>query len=297
MKKILLSVLTVTAFAIGMSAQNYYAVKGSNYTPEGYDYTRSFATTGITTLLNKTSNDMLSPEQTIPFSFNYYGTGVTKYKASDNGYITFNTSGTTSEAPSLSPLPTAGGPNNAIYAFWHDFELKAAPNPNFAVKVLSYTTGTAPNRIHHIQWFGVSRKGEAITANSSVYAFAISLHEGAAGNFDITYTRGYGSTAPAGVIGCENSDGTVAKMLGDAVGTYKTSTANTDDITYRFINGTQAPLDAVIVSTNVEGFYKTGTAVNIEALVTNHGTTAITGLNLNYCHWFWSHTNYTYLFY
>lgn len=280
MKKVLLSSLAVFAFVLGTSAQNYYAVKGSNYAPAGYDFSKTFDA-GVTTLLNKTSNDLMSTEQTIPFTFNFYGTPYTKYKASDNGYLSFNTNSTTSKAPSLSPLPTAPGPNNAIYAFWHDFELKAAPNPNFVVKVISYTTGTAPNRVHHIQWFGVSRQGAAIAGNSDVYSFAVSLHEGTEGNFDLTYNA-YGSTAPAGIIGCENSDGTVAKMLGDAVTTFKNATGASGDIVYRFIYGTQSALDAATIGTNVEGFYKTGSTVDIEATVTNFGTTAITSLDLNY---------------
>ena len=280
MKKVLLSTLAIFTFVLSSSAQNYYAVKGSNYAPAGYDFQKTFET-GVNTLLNKTSNDLMSTEQTIPFSFNFYGTPYTKFKASDNGYLTFNTTSTTSKPPSLTALPTAPGPNNAIYAFWHDFELKAAPNPNFAVKVVSYTTGTAPNRVHHIQWFGVSRKGAAIAANSDVYSFAVSLHEGAEGNFDLTYNV-YGSTAPSGIIGCENNGGTAAKMLGDAVTNFKNATGASGDIVYRFIYGTQAPLDAAVISTDLEGFYKTASTVNIAATVTNFGTTAITTLDLNY---------------
>jgi len=281
MKKVLLSVLTLTAFALGVTAQNYYAVKASNYATPGYDYDQTFATAN-TTALEKTSNDLLSAEQTIPFTFNFYGNAYTKYKASDNGYITFNTAGTASEAPVIAPLPTAGGPNNAIYAFWHDFELKAAPNPNFFVKVVSYTTGTAPNRVHHIQYFGISRKGAAIAAASDIYVFAISLFEGAEGNFDITYRSGWGSTAPSGVMGCENSDGTSAKMINDALGTYRVSSTSTEDVVYRFISGTQVALDAAVVSTNVNSLYKNGTTVNIEADVSSLGSTEITSLDLNY---------------
>ena len=105
--------------------------------------------------------------------------------------------------------------------------------------------------------------------------------EGAEGNFDLTYNV-YGSTAPSGIIGCENNGGTAAKMLGDAVTNFKNATGASGDIVYRFIYGTQAPLDAAVISTDLEGFYKTASTVNIAATVTNFGTTAITTLDLNY---------------
>lgn len=279
MKKKLLSILTFT-LCLAVGAQNYYVVKKSSYSTPGYDFSQVFATSGTSTLLEKTSDDLMSATQTIPFSFNFYGNAVSNYKVSDNGYLTFNTTATASVASDLTPLPTVGGVNDAIYAFWGNFELKAAPNPNFPVKVISYTTGTAPNRVHHIQWFGVSFKGVTIAANADVYAFAISLHEGAAGTFDITYNSGYGSVVASGIIGAENNTGTMAKMLGDAASSYKG--AGTSNNVYQFIAGTQPTLDAAMLSTNLTDFYKVGTSVTVSGEVTNYGSTAITSLVLNY---------------
>ncbi len=48
-------------------------------------------------------------------------------KVSDNGYITFDLT-TTASVNTPTALPDAGGPNNAIYAFWSNVELKSAPN-------------------------------------------------------------------------------------------------------------------------------------------------------------------------
>ncbi len=272
-----------TGLCVSLSAQNYYCLKKVGAAPTGYDIAQVSATSGTTSLLAVASNDLMSTEQTIPFSFNYYGIATTKYKASDNGYLTFNTTATASAAPSLTALPTAGDPNNAIYAFWHDFELKSAPNTAFPVKVFSYTTGASPNRIHHIQWFGVSKKGEAIAANTNVYAFAVSLYEGTAGRFDITY-GGYGSSASAGIIGCENSDGTLGKMAGNAVANFKVAAdyLTSNYITYQFKYGTQPVLEPAILSVNTAKFYKVATGVTLSALVTNNGSTPITALTFNY---------------
>ncbi len=279
-KTILLS--CAIGFAAMLTSQNYFAVKKVNYSTPGYVFSNISATSGVTNIISGVTNDVLSAEQTIPFAFNYYNTPVTKYKVSDNGYLTFNTTATAAVAPSLTVLPTAGDPNNAIYPFFHDFELKAAPNPNFIVKIFSYTSGTAPNRVHHIHYFGLSRRGEAIVGNSSAYSFVISLFEGAAGTFDITYSSAYGSTAPSGIMGCENVDGTVAKMLGDALGNFKGGVTANPDAVYQFIYGIQPLVDASILSTNVGTVYKNGTSTSISALVTNFGSTAITSANLSY---------------
>jgi len=279
MKKTLLTIIAVTIGA-ALGAQNYYAVKKANYKAPGYDITKISATSGTTTLLTKPSNDLLSTTQTIPFGFNFYGNAVTQYKISDNGYLTFDLDSTKSEAPQLLPLPTAGSINNTIYAFWSNFEFKSAPNANFIVKAMSYTTGTTPNRVHHIQWFGVSISGAAIAANADVYSFAISLHEGATGVIDLTYNAGFGSAAAAGAIGVENSDGTKAKMIGDVISNYKGG--GTSDNVYQFVYGTQPTFDIALLNTTLADIYKVGTSVAIQSEVANYGNTAVTSLKFNY---------------
>ena len=103
----------------------------------------------VTTVLSLPADSVLSAAQTIPFSFNFFGTPVTQYKASDNGYITFDVSSTTSYSSNTS-IPDAGGPNNAIYAFWDN--LRLASGAGVADKVVSWTYGTTGNRVHVIQW-------------------------------------------------------------------------------------------------------------------------------------------------
>ncbi|MDI1235594.1 MAG: T9SS type A sorting domain-containing protein [bacterium] len=280
MKKIILPVLALLMSSSAF-AQNYYHVKKEGANPTGYASGQVFATSGNTVILNKTSNDVLSGAQTIPFTFNFYGTAVSSYKASDNGYITFNTSATSTVAPGSSL--TSADPNNAIYAFWKDFELKAAPNANFPIQVFSYNTGAAPNRRHVIQFFGLSAKGSAIAANTDVHSFAIVLYEGTSGRFDIIYNA-YGTTGSTGLIGCENSDGSVGYTMGGSTSNFKVASDYSDakNLVYQFNYGIQADLDPALLSTNLTRFYKVGDAVSIGGVVTNYGKTPITALKVNY---------------
>lgn len=280
MKKIILPVLALLMSSSAF-AQNYYHVKKEGVNPTGYTNAQVFATSGNSIILNKTSNDALSGAQTIPFTFNFYGTAVTSYKASDNGYITFNTSATSSVAPASSL--SGADPNNAIYAFWKDFELKAAPNANFPVQVFTYNTGVAPNRRHVIQYFGLSNKGSAIAANTDVNSFAIVLYEGTSGRFDIIY-NGYGNAGATGIIGCENADGSEGYTLGGSVSNMKVASDFSDakNLVYQFNYGTQPDLDPAILTTNLTRFYKVGESVSIGGTISNYGKTPITGLKVNY---------------
>ncbi len=280
MKKIILPVLALLMSSSAF-AQNYYHVKKEGVNPTGYTNAQVFATSGNSIILNKTSNDVLSAAQTIPFTFNFYGTAVSSYKASDNGYITFNTSATSTVAPASSL--SGADPNNAIYAFWKDFELKAAPNANFPVQVFTYNTGTAPNRRHIIQYFGLSNKGGAIAANADVNSFAIVLYEGTSGRFDIIY-NGYGNSGATGIIGCENADGSTGYTLGGSVSNLKVASDFSDakNVVLQFNYGTQPDLDPALLTNNLNRFYKVGESVSIGGTITNYGKTPITGLKVNY---------------
>jgi hypothetical protein len=151
MKKTLLSMVALIAISGSAMAQGYYSITSTG-TPS--DYT-SGSVQGSAIIPNN-SNDILSATQTIPFAWNFYGQAVTSYKASDNGYITFDNAETTSQSNNIS-IPDASAPKNAIFGFWDNLALKATiTNVNNVADVVYATTlGTAPNRRHVIQWFSV----------------------------------------------------------------------------------------------------------------------------------------------
>ena len=112
MKKTL-TLLMCSGLALYGSAQSY----GSG-TSTGTEAPYAYNSAGAT-VLSVPAQDVLSSAQTIPFSWEFFGVPVTSYKASDNGYITFDAAATVSD-PANTAIPNAAGPNNAIYALWDD---------------------------------------------------------------------------------------------------------------------------------------------------------------------------------
>ncbi|MDL5046445.1 Omp28-related outer membrane protein [Oscillatoria amoena NRMC-F 0135] len=275
MKKNVLIILLMFVAGIAQAQYYYIAKKGVE---AAFD---PFTSTGATTVLNKPSNDVLSADQTIPFAWSFYGNPVTTYKVSDNGYITFDAAASTSVGTNTT-LPDVSGPNNAIYAFWDDLELKTfTPNANATIAVKTWTYGTAPKRIHVIQWMGASPFGQPSASN---FIFAtVRLYEG--GDFDVVNSYGYGTFT--GSIGCENGDGTMGttvsgspnRNFGGNNGSYDAGAS--DVIAFYFSTATNdASIASITTPKLVNATQTTGT--NIEGILANYGSTPITSLTLNY---------------
>lgn len=258
------TLLLCSGFALYGSAQSY-GTAASTGTSDPYDYT----TTG-TTVLGIPSNEVLSSAQTIPFAWNYYGAAVTSYKVSDNGYITFDTGATTSD-PANTTIPNAGGPNNAIYAFWDDISIVSGTGS--VDKVAKFTYGTAPYRTHVIQWFSAT----PVNGSGFMYA-AIRLYE--CGDFDIVLNYG-NATGMTGTVGCENATGSVGTMIqGPSYGYPALGSAADDDRVYSF-HYDGVSYDAAITSSNFGAFVNIG-ANTVSGTLANYGAQAITSYDLNY---------------
>jgi hypothetical protein len=121
---------------------------------------------------------------TIPFSFNYNGTGYTSCNISKNGFITFGVtpptstgnnppiSGITAYAGAISGFSFSGG--GLVYA-----EYNATYGAGLYPSEVSYkTTGTTPNQVFTVQYKNLIRKG-AVGAGSSIglLNFQIKLYE------------------------------------------------------------------------------------------------------------------------
>ena len=229
-------------------------------------------TSGTTTL-----NDMLSPVQTLPFSWNFYGVPVTQYKISDNGYITFDVSATTS-FPTNGSLPSTASPNNAIYAFWRDFEITSGLYDN----VVTWTYGTAPNRVHCIEWQSMSTVGNTTQLNAAY--FAIRIYEG--GDLDIVHIWGRYNNADmgGGTVGVENATGTNGTMtVGSPNATMKMPVVLPENVVVnKFIYGTQPAYDMAGLNLPLTDVIKTGTSVTVAGDLINYGSQTITSLDLKY---------------
>lgn len=264
MKSLKLLLVFTLSFSISIG-QNYNSNQSIG-TSSPYQYNDGSANT----LLENTSTDTLSALQTIPFTFNFYGVPVTHYLASDNGYITFDTGATVSDSANVA-IPDAGGPNNAIYAFWDDLELTLSGTDD---EVRSFTYGAAPDRVHVIQWYSITPFGQT----SYLYA-AIRLYE--CGDFDIVHNYAT-ATGVTGTVGCEDATGTNGTQISGSPSLNFSSLGNdpADDEVYSFY-WDQIQYDMSVTSSNFTNFITVGSN-NLTGNITNTGSVDITSFDLHY---------------
>lgn len=275
----LLSIIISIICNIANAQTNYYILK-SRGVLDDYDFTSQG-----TVLIKGTQQgvkDALSAEQPLPFKFNFYGKNYWTYRASNNGYITFDVD-TYVNYPQNTNLPDKQAPKSAIFGFWDDLMI-VAPDQTYRYEVVAWTYGEAPNRVHVIQWFQVRKNLET----SSLHTFAIRLYE--SGKFDVVfnlYYKGSGLEATTtGTIGCQNEDGTIGiAVVGSPNIPFPTDITSGDKstfIVYEFNYGKQHQYDVTALSLDLPKYVKNNTQVNISGKLRNLGSETIKSLKLNY---------------
>lgn len=257
---LLLPLFTLLSFGGFMMAQSYYFI-GETGTSAPY-----FEDEPGTDLLTG-QNNVLTPWQTMPFTWDFFGTQVTGYKASDNGYITFDFGASTSFGNNTT-IPVTTGPNNAIYAFWDDLS---------GGTVRSWTIGVTPNQIHCVQWRDMTPSG-----GSGNITTTLRIYEG--GDFDVVQDQGSGAvTTSSGTVGCENATGTLAKQLQSSPNTQflNNNADNTDDQIFQFVYGNQLQWDLSVTSLYLSPTLEAGTH-NVSGLIRNYGFTSVQSFKINY---------------
>jgi hypothetical protein len=274
MKKSLLMVSLLAVFGWAQG-QGYYFLK-SKGTAAPYDLNA----TGSTSVTAAPATAALSAEQTLPFAWNFYGTAVTKFKASTSGYITFDVT-QTADLTANTTLPNASAPKNAIFAFWDDLKLQTVTSgaTTFPSDIKTFTYGATPNRVHVIQW----RLAQAsATSGKDITYFAIRLYE--AGDFDIVLNYGFGSFSAT--TGVNNSDGTqglnVAGAPNMGFGGKNGSYVAAESDVYKFIYGNVPAYNATVTNIDLQKFYGKNQNIPVKGTLVNIGATAITSFNLNY---------------
>lgn len=154
------------------------------------------------------ADDVASSLSALPFVFSYFGTPVTHYAVSSNGFLQVFTSATGMAASSAAnaPMPTPATPNGVIAPFWDDLTLTGTSSA-----VVSNVFGTGSTRHLTVQWeqmmlFNVP--GSSITVQARLYETTnvIELHACAltpgSNMADMDRERGLGAT-----LGVESLDG------------------------------------------------------------------------------------------
>jgi cysteine-rich repeat protein len=169
-------------------------------------------------------DDEASPITALPFAFSFFGTAVTHYSVTSNGFVQLWTSAT--GAPSTTYINAAiadtAPPNGMIAPFWDDLNVVAGTST-----LRSRIVGTAPNRRFVIEWgsfipFGVP--GDSLR-------FQAWLREGSS-QIELHYcslTGSARSTGESATIGLESLDGTSGVPV-----SFNTASAVTTGSGYRF---------------------------------------------------------------
>jgi hypothetical protein len=175
----------------------------------------SFASATVVPLLTGSTMPVIADEAVtatlpLPFAFSSFGTPVTHYSVSSNGFLQLFTSaaGIGDEQYTNVPIPDAFEPNGVVAPFWDD--LDGSGNP--AARVVGAVFGTGSMRRYTVQWeavpiYGVM--GSSVTMQARLYETTnvIELHLCAAtpgtDPFDADRERGLSAS-----VGIESPDGT-----------------------------------------------------------------------------------------
>ena len=172
-----LPVVTATATPSNFcSATNSSVLQASvpatgNYTVSSIPYAALAPAGSPTVLWNTYQDDILSAAIPMPWAgFSYYGTPITNFFVSSNGYIQLETSSPVSATAQT--LPNAAAPNNIIALAWSDLILDELDFPTANIRY--FTNGTTPNRILVVEYtklrfFLGSGLGQEVTGQIRLY--------------------------------------------------------------------------------------------------------------------------------
>ena len=279
--------LLVLAFAMGgiciATAQNYFFLKTKG-TTDPYAMNPPAATPGLTSIIAGTSTpiaNQLSTTQQLPFAWDFYGNTVTDYKVSTSGYLTFDPTLAVDNSSNVS-LPNAAAPRSTIFAFWDNLRVQSLVQGSntFPSDIRSWTYGTAPKRVHVVQWRLIQTNDA--TNGTNVTYFAVRIYE--EGKFDIVLNYGFG--AFKATVGCQNVLGTVGVQLPGSPdqnfgGPNGSPSAALSDV-YTFNFGTQIPYDIKLTGVEVPKVGSPNQPANIGYSFVNIGAQTITSFRVNY---------------
>lgn len=167
-----------------------------------------------------------SPTQSIPFNFDFFGSPVTHFKASQNGLLTFDTNATKLPNVNLN-LPADTLPEKTICGFWDEFTV--TPPTGSGDEIRTTIFGVAPNRQLWIKWYSFEM-GNPV--NSFNY-FAIVLEES---TNKIYIVDQYSNTIPlTATVGLQLNDSTAVQFGSNNITVNGNASVNTDNDYYEFI--------------------------------------------------------------
>lgn len=275
MKKILLSILSVSAFLFA-DAQGYYYFSANTGTNPGNINTETtefpvgggIATGWATVLSGSNATPAASTSQTIPFSFSFDGGAVTSYKAMSNGSVSFASNPTPPAAYGTATLPSSSYPDSSVNIIGIQ---GSGANDN----IVSKTFGTAPNRQHWIFFTSYT----PLSGTGWTY-WSIVLEE-TSNNIYIVDQRS--NAVVSGITaGIQINSTTAVAATGHSTLDLNDPTP-ADNRYYEFLPGTQPSYDMAAKSSTVDEIVVLGNApFTIKGTIQNRGSVTVTSYDLNY---------------
>jgi hypothetical protein len=155
-----------------------------------------------------TTDDSVSTVTALPFTVSYFGSPMTHYSVSSNGFIQLwpSSAGSPSSSFSNTTLPAAGTPNSVVAAFWDDLR------PNAGADVRTLTTGAAGSRIFTTQWTNWRATGAGTEALTFQAQFAETTGRIEFHYCTMTAGAGMENTGSSATIGVEDATGGFASL-------------------------------------------------------------------------------------
>ncbi len=278
--KRLLPLAILFAFAWNIQAQYYYISHinaGQNpgaLNTDGEYPVGGGLPAGWTTLMATSPTPTWTADQTIPFSFNFNGTAVTKFKASSTGIVTFDLSAVTAPSSTSATLPSSLIPNKSVVVWG----IEGTGSSDF---IVTKTFGTAPNR-----QFWILFDSYSIPGSSTVWTYwSVVLEETTNKIYIVDQRSGNGS--PTATLGIQIDPSTATMVSGSPNISAQAGTDGTpaDNSYYEFTYGSQPDWDVALSSLTVgsgNGLATLNANNNLTGTIQNNGSQTVTSLDLTY---------------
>jgi Secretion system C-terminal sorting domain/CARDB len=275
MKKSIILVLLLCTSAV-VDAQYYLETwVGVNKNPNSLNTDAEYPSgSGLsatwTLLLGASAAPTWSSNTSIPFSFQFNGAAVSKFKVSNSAVLTFDTA--SALMPSFVPttLPTAALPDKSV-CVWG---IQGTGTNDF---VMQKTFGTAPNRQHWIFFTSYSSAGNP----ANYHYFSIVLEETTNKIYIVDQRNNVTGTNPL-TLGLQINATNALQVAGpNAQFQAGADFTPNDNSYYAFVPGVQSAYDFSCSAITNSSFAIIGNN-NITGVLKNIGSQTITSLDLNY---------------
>jgi len=175
--------------------------------------TRSCSTPPGGAVVINDGDDVVSTVRTLPFSFRYFGAGLTRLAVYSNGFFTFLPDGGSAWSAGTSwrnhSITFSGQPAGAVAPLWDDLVATSGGSS----EVHQWVDGAMPGRVAHVYWEGVSfywSTGTSVSFEVKLFETSNVIEFAYCGeNSNNAFSRGGSAT-----VGLESLDQTAGVLVG-----------------------------------------------------------------------------------